>query len=272
MIMDNKTYPRFILKMHRGYVLFSVIIIAFLQYLLVKLMTTMDVDVFYENIFSQLPERLQMVINESFFTRLSVEGAVAFGFNHPLVLTLLFLLAISLPTRHIAGDIENGTMELLLAHPIKRRQLLTSLWATGSLMLLAIICAGEIGSVLALAETGNLSEVVLLKMLQIGINLWLLAILVMSIATLISTYMKEGSRAGMRSAAVILVFYFLFFQGILWDAVAFIKPYNIFTYYQPTKLMFGERSFWLHAMVLSVLIAVSLIVSLSRFRKRDIPG
>ncbi len=270
--MDNKTYPRFIIKMHRGYVLFSMVIIAFLQYLIVELMSSMDTDVFYENVISQLPERLQMLVSESFITRLSVEGSVAFGFNHPLVLTFLFLLAIILPTRHIAGDIENGAMELLLAHPVKRQHLLTSLWATGSLLLLIIICAGGIGSVLALAETGHLSGAVLLKMLQIGINLWLLAILVMSLAMLISTFGKEGSRAGTRSAALIFIFYFLFFLGILWDAVSVIKPYNIFTYYQPTKLMFGERSFWLHAVVLSVLIAVSLIVSINQFRRRDIPG
>ena len=183
--MDNKTYPRLIIKMHRGYVVFSMIIISFLQYLIVELMTTIDTDIFYENILKQLPERLQMLISDSFITRLSVEGAVAFGFNHPLVLTLLFLLAISLPARHIAGDIENGTMEMLLSHPVKRHHLLTSLWATGSLLLLVIICAGGIGSTIALAKAGQLTGAIMLKMLQIEINLWLLAMVVLSLAMLI---------------------------------------------------------------------------------------
>ena len=88
----------------------------------------------------------------------------------------------------------------------------------------------------------------------------------------ISTFGKEGSWAVTRSAALIFIFYFLFFLGILWDAISAIKPYNIFTYCQPTKLMFGERGFWLHAIGLVVLIAVSLIVSIKQFRRRNIPG
>jgi ABC-2 type transport system permease protein len=270
--MDNRTYPSLIIKMHRSYVLFSMLIIAFLQYLIVELMTTMDVDAFYGNVLTQLPERFQMLISESFITRLSVDGAVAFGFNHPLVLTLLFLLSITLPSRHIAGDIENGTMELLLAHPVKRYRLLISLWATGGLLLLAVILAGGIGSAVGLADTGHLSGKLVLKILELGANLWLLAVLVLSLAMLISVFGKEGGRAGIRAAALILIFYFLFFLGILWDAIHTLTPYNIFAYYQPTKLMFGERSFWLHAVVLSVLIIISLAVSLRQFQRRDIPG
>ena len=54
--MDNKTYPWFLLKMHRSYLLFSVIVMALIQYMMVELMTMLNIDEFYESIFAQMPD------------------------------------------------------------------------------------------------------------------------------------------------------------------------------------------------------------------------
>ncbi|NIO28559.1 MAG: ABC transporter permease subunit [Candidatus Latescibacteria bacterium] len=270
--MNSLAYPLFILKNHRGFALFSVVVIAALQYLIIELMTTLNTDAFINTIFSQLPERFRLLVSENFIARMSAEGAAAFGFNHPIVLALLVINAINIPTRHIAGEIESGTMEWLLAHPMKRMRILGSLWISGGFLIFLIICGAWTGSFLALAATHHYTYETFVKMLQIGTNLWLLSVLVLSFSILISAFGKEGSRVGMRCAAVILIFYFLHFLGTLWKFLEAIKPFNIFTYYQPQKLMFDERSFWLHLCVLSVLIGLCLIISVKQFQRRDIPG
>jgi len=118
--MSNLTYPLFILRSHRGFAIFSVVVIASLQYLIVEIMSSAGTDTLVGSILSQLPERFRMFVSENFLARLSVRGAAAFGFNHPIVLTLLLINVIGIPTRHIAGEIESGTMEWLLAQPVKR--------------------------------------------------------------------------------------------------------------------------------------------------------
>jgi len=270
--MNELCYPLFIWKDHRGLVIFSVIVIATLQFLIIELMATIDIAPIVTTILQQLPPQMQVLFDEGLLTRLSVNGAAAFGFDHPLVLTLMAVNAIIIPTRHIAGEIEDGTLELLLAYPFKRAKLLISLWISTNLILLIIVIGGWLGSLAAVALFSNLTFDLLIRILQIGCNLWLLFALITSYTLLISTFGNEGSGTGIRSAAITLVFYFLYFLSTLWDSISFIKPFNIFTYYQPQKLMFGQRSFGLHVGVLLVLIGICLTISLKQFNRRDIPG
>jgi ABC-type transport system involved in multi-copper enzyme maturation permease subunit len=270
--MIRRSYVVFVLKSHRGFALFSILVIGALQYLIIQLMTTLDTQAVVGNILNELPDRFKMIVNENFITRLSPRGAAAFGFNHPIVLALLAINAISIPTRHVAGEIESGTMEWLLAQPVRRGGLMLSLWVTGILLVFLLICGAWAGSFSAMAVTHNFSAEIVIKMIQIGTNLWLLFVLIMSLAMMISAFGKEGGRAGMRAAAITLVFYLLHFLSTVWESLAVIKPYNIFTYYQPQKLMFGERSFSLNAFVLLVLIGLMFWIGMRQFQRRDIPG
>ena len=109
-------------------------------------------------------------------------------------------------------------------------------------------------------------------MLKIASNLWLLFVLIMSFTLLLSTFAKEGSNIGMISAGVLVVFYFLDLLSPLWDALDFIKPVNIFTYYQPQKLMFDQSNFSLNFAVLTTLIMICLLISVKQFNRRDVPA
>ena len=75
--------------MHRGLLIFGFAFLAFIQFLIITIMNSIDYVPVIETIISQLPPRLQMLFNQEFISRLSINGAVAFGFNHPLVLSVL---------------------------------------------------------------------------------------------------------------------------------------------------------------------------------------
>ncbi len=269
--MNRFHYQLFIWKSHRGLAIFSILFIAFLQLVIIYLISSMDFLPIITAALEQIPPAMRAIVFEEFLTAVSVNGAAAFGLNHPMVIAILAIAAISIPTRHIIGEIESGTLELLLAYPIPRSQLLLSLWSSGSLYLLLVVLGGWVGSLISIFVFSTLTTHVFLQMLQIAANLWLLFTLIMSFTLLISTFGKEGSRAGTYAAAIVLVFYLLDFISGLWDALKFTIPFNIFTYYQPQKLMFGERSFWLNVGVLIGLIGICLVISLRQFQRRDIP-
>jgi ABC-2 type transport system permease protein len=270
--MSRITYPLFIWKNHRGLAIFSVIFIAALQFLVVKLITTFDTASILSAILDQLPEQFRMFLTREFLTVLSVEGAAAFGFNHPMVLTLLAINAIVLPARGLTGEIEGGTLELLLAYPIRRTTLLFSLWISGVLLLLAIIGGGFAGSLSAITIFYQLNYHLFIKLLQIVITLWLLFVLILSFTLLLASFGREESKIGARAAAVTLVFYLLHFFSGIWDALRFTRPFNIFNYYQPAQLMFEQSNFWQNAAVLTMLTGICLALSLRQFNRRDIPG
>ncbi|MFQ5604435.1 MAG: ABC transporter permease subunit [bacterium] len=270
--MNRLAYPLFILKNHRGFLLFGALVIGALQAVIIALISTVDTASIITLLFEQLPQRFQEFINESFLVSFSVKGAAAFGLNHPFVLALLAISAIHIPNRHIAGEIESGTLELMLAQPFERTRLLLWLWFSGGVLLLGIISGGLLGSLSALAATDNLSGALLIKMLQIAANLWMLFVFIMSYTLLMATFSGEGSKIGMQSAGVTFLFFFLYLFSTLWDGLKFTQPFNFFSYYQPQKLMFGQQSFGMNVCVLSGLIAISLFISVRQFNRRDIPG
>ena len=115
------------------------IIISLFQFLILKLVTTIDYSSFIINLVEQLPEIVQAMFGEDFISMLTIEGAAPFGFNHPLVLVILSIGAITIPSRHIAGEAETGTLELLLSFPVKRIKLLLNLFISAVVFLFLII-------------------------------------------------------------------------------------------------------------------------------------
>ena len=146
--MTKHLYLKYILKSHRGFLIFSMIFIAITQFLLINIFTGVDTKPFITSMLDLLPEQFKVLIGEQFFSHLSVEGAAAFGLNHPIILTIFVILVISIASRHIAGDIEKGSMELMLSLPIMRIKLLLRLWLIGVFIVLALVISAMIGSIL----------------------------------------------------------------------------------------------------------------------------
>ena len=266
------SYFYFIWKSHRSFLLFSMFIISLFQFLILRLVTTIDYSSTIMYFMNQLPENVQAMFGEDFVSMLTVEGAAALALNHPLVLVILSLGAIIIPSRHIAGEAETGTLELVLSFPVKRIRLLFNLFISAVFFLFLIIFCALCSSLLSIGVLHQLTFVLFTNMLKIATNLWLLFVFIMSFTLLLSSFEKEGSKVGIRLAGITLVFYLLHYLSSLWDAIRFTKPFNIFNYYQPQDLMTGQRSFLLHFMVLSSLIVLCLLISIYQFNHRDIPG
>lgn len=270
--MAEAAYARLVWRNHRGMLLFSIAVVAALQYLIVWLISTLDYAPAVAAAFEQLPPLIRTFFNEEFLTRLSVRGAVAFGFDHPLLLALMAINAILLPSRQISGEIESGAFELLLAHPIGRVRVGATVWLSGCAMLSLVVAGALAGSLSAVALHHGLDAHLAGRLFRIGANLVLLFMLVLSFTLLISAFGKEGQRTGVMGAGITVVFYFFHFLAKIWDRVAPIRPVNIFTYYQPQELMFDRRSFAVNAAVLLVANALCVAVALWRLQRRDIPG
>ena len=269
--MIKLAYIRLVWKNNRAFAIFSMAFITLLQFLILYLVTTFDTNSIISAVLAQLPQSMRAFLQDSFFSMLNYDGAAAFGFNHPLVLALLVMTAVNIPVHHISRELDSGTLELLLAHPFKRSSLIFSLWVSGCLILFLIIAAAIIGSITSILIFHHLTGAMLVHLIQIGINLWLLIVLIFSYSTLIAVFGKMGSKAGNYSAIITLVFYLLSFLAQVWSKMNFTKPFNIFTYYEPQQLMFDKGHFVKDIIVLCALIILCFWISLKQFIRRDIP-
>ena len=79
--MIKLVYFWLIWKNNRGFAIFSMFFITSLQFLILYLITTIDTVAILTVILEQLPEKMRIFLNDSFFSTLTFDGAAAFGFN-----------------------------------------------------------------------------------------------------------------------------------------------------------------------------------------------
>jgi ABC-2 type transport system permease protein len=251
--------------------MFSLSLITLFQFLLLYLVTTFDTAAMLSAILEQMPPMMKAFMQDSFFSMLTYDGAAAFGFNHPIVMALLVIVAINIPAYHITRETENGTLELLLAHPFNRRKLIFSLWISGALILVLIIFSALIGSYLSIYIFHELTMQAVINLARIGLNLWLLVFLIFSYTILIAVFARQGLKAGNLSAVITLIFYLLYFLAQFWDVLSFSKSLNIFTYFEAQDLIAGGGNFRRDALVLGAAVIICFGISLRRFERKDIP-
>lgn len=265
------TYAGFVWRNNRGFLAFALLVAALFQFLLLRVVTSFEIPPILNSVLEGMPEAVRKVVGQDALSMLTVQGAAAFGFNHPLMLVIMAIAAITIPARHLAGEVEDGTLELVLSFPVERVALLLRLFVATALFLLLIALAALASSLGSIALFDRLEAHTALRLAGIAANLWLLFLLVASLALLLSAFGREANKVALRAAGATLVFYLLHFLSSMWDALAFTKPFNLFTYFQPTALMAGERSLALNAAVLAALIALLVAGGAWQFSRRDVP-
>ncbi|UCE01306.1 MAG: ABC transporter permease subunit [Candidatus Latescibacterota bacterium] len=270
--MISWNYITNIVRQHRLFLLFTFIFVGLFQVLILTFVVGADLLGFVEQFLRQLPSRMQVLFGEQFMAQLSINGAVAFGYNHPLVVAMLIIVAILLPARHIAGEIEAGSLELLFAMPIKRYRIALSLWLVAGGMLLVAVAGGWTGTGCGLLLFPEARGAPILRVIGVGLSLWLLVFTISSYTMLIASHSNEGGKSTLRAAGLTLVFYFMNVAAILWPRVDFLSHFTIFHYHQPQQVMMGEPVLGKNAAVLGALALVCAGLAIRQVSRRDVPG
>lgn len=270
--MISLNYIQRTCREHFAFLIFAFVLVGFFQLLMLMLVIEMDLLNIARIFFSRFPPQIQQFLGEEVLAQFSVDGAVAFGYNHPIVLILLAMIAIMLPARHIAGEIESGTLELLLSLPIQRFTLAFSLWIVSAGSLLLLIIGGWLGSMIGRLIYPQVSHLSLSFIFHIGLNLWCLMLAINAYTFLFSSFSREAAKTTQRAAGLTLFFYFLNYVIKLWDKASFLKPYTIFSYYQPQAEAMNQHVWSKNSAILSLLIIIFMTLAFWKITRRDIPG
>jgi ABC-2 type transport system permease protein len=205
------------------------------------------------------------------------------GYVHPVVQVILCIWAIGRAAGAIAGEIDRGTMELLLAQPLARHRVIGSHLVV-ELATIPVLCLGMwAGTWLGTWCFG------LLDPSGLGggrIDPWRIAPGLLNVAALLfaiagyTMFLSAAGRFRTRvlgiAVVVTLVQFMVNLIGQLWDALGPLRPWTVFYYYQPQPLILGEPGAVARTAVnLGVLCAVGLIGYLGAlvvFCRRDLPA
>jgi len=179
----------------------------------------------------------------------------------------VIFLAILIPARIVAGEVDKNTLDVTLSYPIPRwRYLLEKfmVYLTYSLLYPAFVYVMAVVSTNSLGETMDMT---VLSHSMIGFWLWLFALGALSL--LCGTLFLESNRALGASGALILAQYVMTRFGNLGD-LSFLKDYTVFSYLSTAGILQNGGMLMSDLVVVVGVGVVALVAALYVFQKREL--
>lgn len=200
------------------------------------------------------------------------------GYVHPLPQTILMIWALGRGASALAGEMERGTMELLVAQPLPRWKLVTTHLLVDLVTIPGLVLFMFLGTWLGVElvplKNADLSAYWRALILAIGLTF---ALAGMTYA--ISSLGRSRWRILAWTFGLVLAMSLLNLFGQLWDTLGPWRPLSIFYYYQPQYAILKDQ--WtlpvagVQVPVLVVLFGVGALgysFALWRFSRRDLPA
>ncbi len=228
---------------------------------------------------------------------------LSIGYVHPLIQIILCVWAIGRAALALAGELDRGTLELLLAQPVPRGRVIVAHLIVDLMTIPLLACSIWFGTYAGYKMLGpfevNLEEVqkqfamlpfpVVVNAEFLKVDVWAFAPAIFNIMALmfaVSGITMAISAAGRFRGKVlglsVVTFLIMFLLNViaqLWDTISALRPFGVFYYYQPQRIIlsgkwdvtlpFGQVNGTL------VLLGVGIIGYLAawiKFRGRDLPA
>jgi len=194
----------------------------------------------------------------------------ALSFAHPLVIAIVWAHAISLCTRLPAGEIDRGTIDVLLSLPISRTTLFIHDWvlclASGLIVLAIGFATNRLGS-LFLEPAARIPAA---DLWRVVVNLFALFVAVAGLASLVSAWCSNRGAAVGLVTGYVLVAYLVNFLANLWPPANRVAFLSVMQYYSPHRLIASPAGFHADLLVLVIVGLVGAALGTILFARRDI--
>lgn len=211
------------------------------------------------------------------------QHAMSVGYVHPLVQVILCIWAIGRAAGAITGEIDRGTMELLLAQPVPRWKLVWAHLCIDALTIPLVCLSMWAGIWLGAWMVGMLDLADPTKRVDpwpFAPGLLNTALLVFAVSgyTMFLSALGRFRNQILGVAVVITLLQFLVnLFGQIWEPVEVLRPWTVFYYYQPQAIILhsgwaGHADVWLHLGVLLAVGAIGYLLALLVFCRRDLPA
>lgn len=190
-----------------------------------------------QEVFEKIPAAFRAMLGMEEGAVLTLDRWVGLVHGHPLWLILVLVFPIAAALKGIAGGIESGALEVILAQPLSRGTYYASLAALVTTGVTATIVSSALGGLLvaALVELPDAFPAGLL--LKLSFSGWLLGMAVGGLCLLVSAARVTGGKPGAWALGLVLGFFFLRFLANMWPAAAGAGWLSIFSYHDPGRVI-----------------------------------
>ena len=246
----------------------AALMLAGFEFLLCAVVASVDVQGAFNQMTQFAPPIFRTMIEQNLVGG-SPAGVLAFGWNHPVVHALLSAVAITLAARAIAGEVENGAIELVLSQPVSRERYFAAHLLFGVCALSAVLAAGLLGTAigqLAFSLPGFGS-----RLAALFLNMLLLQLAIYALTLLASAFGREAGRVALVGVLVAVLSFLINAVATLWNKAEFAKPFSLHGYFDPRQILVQDHLTIASVAVLVAIAAVATAAAFVRFKQRDFP-
>ena len=258
-----------LLARNRGFVLACAWVLGLFQFLMCALVSELDLENVLAQVLAFVPPVMQGALEQVLLGG-SAHGVLAFGWDHPIAHALLAAVAIALAARAVAGEIESGVLELVLAQPLRRAGYLATQVAFALAALTFVVAAGGLGTVLG-QRVFDVPAFGAGRLLPLLLDLLLLQTSLYALTLLASAWGREAGRVAVIGVLLAVVSYFISVIAGFWPRAAFLEPWSLHGWYEPRAILVGGEVGMTAYLVLAAVTAGATSLSFWRFLRRDLP-
>jgi len=227
-----------------------------------------------------LPEFIRNMLPVPFEVLATPEGRLAFAYEDSPTIVLTALWAVSRGTNCLAGRLEEGTMELLLAQPVRRFTIFSTHTTITLLGCVALGAASWLGTGLGIAIAGFEPPPAWRLFIPTSVKLVGLSVFWTGLATLISAFAtSRGQAVGVAIGFYVFEITFLIVSRLS-SQLEWMKWITVLSAYEPTATTIGIANdpaaswplFWQANAVLYGGGVALLAAAALRFCRRDVPA
>jgi hypothetical protein len=217
-----------------------------------------------------LPSFIKAFLGGDILQSGNISGLIAIGYQDPLILLLYMLFAVGVPTALLAGEVQNGTMELILSRRTTKTQVYICAGLITVVGMYALVVVMFLGTVAATNIYKFYQQVPLYSFFKLAINGGILASAVGAIALLAAACFRRGMAVSV-TVAFLVVNYFISIITKWWPQMKWLDPYTMFNYVDGAKI-FARHSWPVADMfVLVSILAISTVLGGVIWSRRDLP-
>ena len=193
----------------------------------------------------------------------SPEGACSFPFQHPMCLVVTAVIAAIAPTALPAGERGTRGLDVLLATPLLRRQLVGTVIAFGAGVAVLFGLAGFTGAMLAGLCAGELQAIHPGMFLLAAANSAALCGFFGALALVISVMARDRGQAALIFGAVVTVALVVDVIARMWNDGKWLRFFTPFGYLRPADIVSNGGSVAAGVAAVGVLLVGSVTLGLA---------
>jgi hypothetical protein len=216
-----------------------------------------------------LPSFIKTILGGEALQVGNVSGLIAIGYQHPMVLTLYMLFAVGVPTALLAGEVQKGTMELILSRQAAKIHVYVCaglITVTGMFALVMVMFTGTVAAT-SIYDFGQ--PIPLYSFFKIAILGGMLASAVGGVSLLSAACFSRGTAVTL-TVAYLAVNYFVSIIADWWPRMKWLSPATIFHYVHGPEIFNGSWPVGDFCVLISLLVVSALLGGII-WHRRDLP-